>query len=277
MNARKPATMFAFAALAAAACPLAEASGLVGQQVVATFSNPILAGTIANDPIAGQNTYLDNTATADYSINNGLINNNIVSSNINWGQYSGTNTGFLPDSVLVFVGNSIPGNASTTPFAIGSLTYLNGTSDLSSLIFGVTMNFYAGSVNSANFLGSDNVVITTTNNVFGVPGGLTNGDDDYVNVCGPLSGICGTSIEAVESSEGGSGITVNLSGTIVGDPTLNLSSVALASGQNSTTNGFLGTDPSIGTQGAPEPGTWAMMACGLLLCCVRAGRRRVRG
>ena len=167
----------------------------------------------------------------------------------------------------MFVGATIPSNQ--TNFNIGSLTFLNGTSDLPTLIFGVNMNFYAGSVSSANFLGSDTIVITTTSNVFGVPGGLTNGDDDYINICGTFSQICGTSIEAVESSEGGTGVTVNLTGTIVGDPTLSLTSVALAGGQNSATNGFLGTDPAIGTV-TPEPATWAttlgaMVLGGLLL------------
>ena len=108
------------------------------------------------------------------------------------------------------------------------------------------MNFYAGSVTAGNFLGSDTIVITTTNNIFGVPGGLTNGDDDYVNICGTFSTICGMSIEAVESSENGQGVVVNLSGTIAGDPMLTISSVALAPGQNSTMNGFLGTDPTVG-------------------------------
>jgi len=272
IHTHKKQVMLTLALMAVAGGQSARASGITGEQIVATFSGVVLSGSVANDPVAGQNTYLDNTTTAAYNISNDVNNGGYVSSNLNWGTYSEANpNGFLPESVLVFVGGTIPSNQ--TNFDIGSLTYLNGTSDLPTLIFGVTMNFYAGSVSSGNFLGSDSVVITTTNNVFGVAGGLTSGDDDYINVCGTLSGICGTSIEAVESSEGGQGVTVNLTGTIVGDPTLNLTSVALAAGQNSTTNGFLGTDPTIGAQQAPEPATWVPTGCVLLLACLSFRRR----
>jgi hypothetical protein len=245
----------------------AHASTITGEQIIATFSNPIFAGSVANDPVAGASTYMDNTSTAVYNINNGT-----TSSNMNWGSYSGNASGFLPDSVLVFVGNTIPSTASTTAFSVGSLTYLNGTSDLDTLLFGATINFYAGSVSTGNFLGSDTMVFTTTNNIFGVPGGLANGDDDYVNICGTFSSICGTSIEAVESSEGGTGVVVNLMGTIVGDPTLNLSSVSLAGGQNSTTNGFLGADPAIGAN-TPEPGALTLTGCALLLLALLRSTR----
>jgi hypothetical protein len=257
---------FVFLAMVAAGVQCATAGTLTGEQIVATFSGVVLQGTIANDPAAGETTYLDNTATAAYNVNNGSS-----SSSLSWGTYSGTGSGFDTFSLLVFVGNTIP-STPTTPFDIGSFTFLNGTSDLDTLIFGVTMNFYAGSVSSTNFLGSDNVVITTTNNIFGVPGGLAGGDDDYVNICGTFSTICGTSIEAVESSEGGTGVVVNLSGTIAGDPTLTVSSVALAGGQNSATNGFLGTDATIGSQ-VPEPASWALTAFALALGCLVMRRR----
>ena len=240
------------------------AGTITGQQIIVTFSGAVLQGTVANDPTAGSNTFLDNTSTAVFSYSNDVVNNNVASSSLIWGQFTGTNTGFQPFSDLVFVGNNIPSTHATTSFNLGSLTFLNGTSDLTSLIFGATMNFYAGSVTSANFLGSDNIVITTTSNIFGVPGGLTNGDDDYVNICGTFSSICGTSIEAVESSENGTGVVVNLSGTIVGDPMLSILSVDLAPGQNSTTNGFLGTDPPVGAQVVPEPTSWMLMGSALI-------------
>jgi len=261
-----------FVAFSGPGAPWPIAGGFTGDQIIATFSNPVLAGTIANDPVSGSSTYLDNTSTAVYNINNDIGSPGSASSNMNWGTYSEANpTGFLPESLLVFVGSTIPASPST-PFNIGSLTFLNGTSDLSTLIFGATINFYAGSVSAPDYLGSDTIVITTTNNIFGVPGGLSNGDDDYVNICGTFSSICGTSIEAVESSEGGTGVVVNLSGTLVGDPTLDLSSVALAGGQNSMTNGFLGSDAPIGAQ-TPEPSTIWMMSAGLGLCVMLARQR----
>ena len=264
----KSGKVFVFLAMATAGVQSATAGTITGEQIIATFGGIVVAGSVANDPVAGQNTYLNNTGTAVFNIHNDVVgNNNFATSDFNWGTFSSPNpNGFLPLSLIVFAGSVIPSTHDTTAFNIGSLTFLNGTSDLNTLIFGATMSFYAGSVSTANFLGSDSIVITTTSNVFGVPGGLTNGDDDYLNICGTLSSICGTSIEAVESSEGGSlaGVTVNLSGTIVGDPILTISSVALAPGQDSTTNGFLGTDPTIGAQ-APEPASWALMTSALVL------------
>jgi hypothetical protein len=271
----KKGLVFVFLAMAAAGVQSATAGTVTGEQIIATFSGIVLQGTIANDPAAGSNTFVDNTSTAYYLANNDVVNGTSASSSLLWGTYSGVNTtGFLEDSDLVFVGNTIPATP-TTPFDIGSLTFLNGTSDLDTLIFGATMNFYAGSVSTANYLGSDTIVITTTDNVFGVPGGLNGGDDDYVNICGTFSTICGTSIEAVESSEGGNGVVVNLSGTIMGDPTLTISSVALAGGQNSSTNGFLGTDAPIGAQ-VPEPASWGLTTAALLLGCL-VMRRRASG
>jgi hypothetical protein len=253
---------------------LASASSIDGLQIIAVFNSPVLNGSIANSPVAGKNTYLDNTATAVYNFNNG-----VASSNMNWGTFTGPHTGFLPESTLVFEGNTIPATHSTTPFDIGSLTYLNGTSDLTSVIFGASIDFYAGSVSSANFLGRDSITITTTSNIFGVPGGLTSGDDDYLNICGPLSGICATSIEAVESSEGGTGLVVNLTGTIAGDPTMKISKVDVAPGQNSTINGALRMDPPIGAI-TPEPASFMLVGGALLLAglfrsrfaCFRNGR-----
>ncbi len=261
-------------AMAAAAGPAALASGINGQQIIVTFSGVALVGSIANDPAAGANTILDNTSTAVFNITNDVVNNNVASSSMSWGIFTGTNTGFQPFSDLVFVGNTIPTTHATSAFNVGSLTFLNGTSDLTSLVFGVTMNFYAGSINQTNYLGSDTVAITTTSNVFGVPGGLTSGDDDYVNVCGQFSGICGTSIEAVESSEGGTGFVVNLSGTIVGDPMLTISGVTVAGTQDPNTNGFLGSDPAIGSA-APEPSSWALTACAAAFVLFLARRRRL--
>ena len=141
-------------------------------------------------------------------------------------------------------------------FRLGTFTFTNGTSALNQLVFGFTISFYDTVVGPTSFLGSDQIVITTTSDITGG----APGDDDYVNICGTFSSICGTSIEAVETSEGGTGVTVNLTGAIIGDPTLTINGVSLATGQAGGTNGFIGTDPAIGAI-TPEPGTWTMF-CG---------------
>jgi hypothetical protein len=168
----------------------------------------------------------------------------------------------------------VTGNSSGT-YQIGTLFFQNSDSTLQALIFGATINFYLGSVNPNAYLGSDSIIITTTSNIYGQPGGLTSGDDDYVNICGNNSQICGQSIEAVENSEGGAGLAVNLYGSFLGDPTLLLQSVSLAPGQNSAVNGAILTDPPLGEL-VPEPGVFGLTAAGLataILACVRVRRR----
>lgn len=256
--------MFMIAAASILGSASVHASGVNGT-IVAAFSNPVLAGTVANNPAAGQNTFEDNTGTAVYA-----ISNSTAGSSLSWGSYPGSEP-FQEFSELSFVGSAIPSDI-TDPFQLGTIAFTNGTSVDGTTIFDATLSFYYNTIGSSTFLGSDQVIITTTINVFGVPGGLTDGDDDYINICGNNSSICATSIEAVESSEGGTGVTVNLFGTIAGDPTLNITSVALASGQTATTNGFLGTDPPVGGE-TPEPATWATLSGALALGLVVLRRR----
>ena len=175
-----------------------------------------------------------------------------------WGASSG-NSGPDTFSDLIFFGGVIPADL-TQSFQLGTITFANGTSDLNSLIFGATLSFYANTVNPLTFLGSDQVIITTTSNV----AGSQPVDNDYLNICGNSSNICANSIEAVESTEGGSGLTVNLVGRIVGDPVLFLDSVSLASGQTAGENGTIGANPPTGAA-VPEPATWTMLAGALAL------------
>src|SRR5262249_31789594 len=96
--------------------------------IIGVFSNPILIGSVLNDPTVGQITFFNNAGTA-------------VTSG------SGTNVlkwGIAPDlaiplvqqtSVLTFTGaTNLPAD-SATPIPIGIINFYNGTSDLNSLIF----------------------------------------------------------------------------------------------------------------------------------------------
>jgi hypothetical protein len=232
-------------------CSSAQADTIIG-----VFSNPVLAGTVADDPTIGQNTYFDNTGTAVSFIDN--VNNPVTGGTPPQQQFGNfVLWGSGADSEIDFFGALIPPDP-TAPFQIGTLTFNNGFSNLNQLVFGFTLSFYDTAVGPGSFLGSDQIIITTTQDL----SGSAPGDDDYLNICGPSSSICGKSIEAAEASEGGTGVTVNLIGTITGDPMLSLTDVNLAAGQTGPLNGFIGSDPAIGAL-TPEPGTWIMLALGL--------------
>jgi hypothetical protein len=130
----------------------------------------------------------------------------------------------------LFAGATLPGDP-TTQFQVGTISYINGTNTPNTLIFAATLNFYLGSVAASNLVATDSVIINTTMN-FGIPAL----DADYINICGNSSNICNSSIEAIESSDGGTGFTAALFGTIIGDPQLNLLDVSSSSG-----DGFIGS------------------------------------
>ena len=176
----------------------------------------------------------------------------------------GTDTGFPASetySQLVFSGASGLPASFTTPMQIGTIYFLSGTSALDTLIFGATLSFYLNSVSLANFVGSDNVTITTTNNQ-NMSTGLTptelQTDADYINICGNDSNICGSSIEAYEDSEGDIGLTVDLDATLDG---LILTSVSPAPGQDPLTSGVVGNLPPLGIS---EPASFVLLSGGLL-------------
>jgi len=223
--------------------------------IIGVFSNPVVQGYVADDPVIGSTTYFNNTGTAVDFIDN--VNNPTLGGTPPQQQYGNfVLWGSADSSEVDFFGGQIPGDPSS-PFEIGTFTFSNGYSALNQLVFGFTISFYDTTVGPTSFLGSDTMVITTTQDL----SGSYPGDDDYLNFCGTFSSICGTSIEAVEASEGGTGVTAVLYGTITGDPTLSLTSVALAAGQTGPTNGFIGTDPALGI-GTPEPATWMMLLFG---------------
>ena len=248
----------------------AMANGVQGNTIIGVFGGVVTNGYILNDPSLGQTTYFDNTTTAFSAIVNstdpttgGTPPLQSTGSALIWGDNNGGNG---QPSTLDFFGAPIPSILNQN-FLLGRLTFGNGTSDLSSLIFGATISFYSGSVSTQTFLGTDTISITTTSNLGQDP----SQDADYINICGNQSNICGNSIHAIESSQGGTGVTVDLYGTIVGDPQLFLNLVTLTDGQSSTINGFIGDSAPAGA--VPEPSTWAMMILGFVGLGFMAYRR----
>ena len=84
-------------------------------------------------------------------------------------------------------------------------------------------------------------------------------DADYINICGNGSNICGSSIEAYEDSEGGTGVTADLTAQIVGDPQLQFLNVTVSPDQLAT-GGLVGNEAAAGV--IPEPSTCSMIILG---------------
>ena len=232
--------------------------------ITGVFSNVIAAGNVLNDPTVGTSTYLDNTGTIVVGTATPGGAACTGANTLCWGSDPGVG---LPDnqqySELVFTGATSFNSSSGATQNIGTISFLNGTSALTSLIFGATLSLY----DNGDFVGADSIIINTTSNQYSGTG-LTlaelNTDADYINICGNDSNICASSIEAYEDSEGGTGLLVDLSGNLVGDPTLDLDNVAVdPSEAGCTTCGVVGDEQALGV--TPEPPAFVLMSTALVL------------
>jgi hypothetical protein len=249
-----------------------------GGTIIGVFSDPIYSGFVTHDPNIFTSTYFDNTKTAPLSLS--IVNSTnpalegtpplpgetplqATGSKLQWGS---NGSGVDPSesfSELIFFGAQVPADISQ-PFQAGVITFLNGTSDLTSLIFGASLSLYDNVVSDATYLGTDTVIITTTSNL----NADATQDADYINICGNGSNICSKSIEAIEDSQGGTGVTAELQGQIVGDPMLQFTDATLAPNQPNLLDpgsppglsGIVGSEAAGGV--IPEPSTWAMMILG---------------
>ena len=242
----------------------ARADGLTpGGTIIGIFSDPIYSGFVTHDPtISSPPVYFDNSATAPLSLS--IVNSTdptlagtpalqATGSKLQWGSDASVDPS-EQFSALIFFGAPIPANIHQ-PFEAGVITYLNGTSNLNSLIFGASLSLYDNVVSPQTYLGTDTVIITTTSNL----GVSLAQDADYINICGNGSNICGSSIEAYEDSEGGTGVTAVLQGQIVGDPQLQFTDVTVSPDQLAT-GGLVGNEAAAGI--IPEPSTWVMIMLG---------------
>jgi PEP-CTERM motif len=251
-----------------------------GGTIIGVFSDPIYSGFVTHDPNIFTSTYFDNTKTAPLSLS--IVNSTnpalegtpplpgetplqATGSKLQWGS---NGSGVDPSesfSELIFFGAQVPADISQ-PFQAGVITFLNGTSDLTSLIFGASLSLYDNVVSDATYLGTDTVIITTTSNL----NADATQDADYINICGNGSNICSKSIEAIEDSQGGTGVTAELQGQIVGDPMLQFTDATLAPNQPNLLDpgsppglsGIVGSEAAGGV--IPEPSTWAMMVLGFI-------------
>ena len=163
----------------------AQAGFFIGS-ISARFENPTLSGSIRNPA-----TFYNNTGSASYSASGGG-----ATSTFRWGS-----SGY---SSLNFFANQDVQVNSDEPFSFGTVTYYNGTSELSSLVFGVNLVL--------EFIGSPTVSkltipisIVTTNNI-----GDANANADYISF--------GTQVPVSFFTYEGIGATAILKGSIVGNP-----------------------------------------------------------
>ncbi len=207
----------------------ASAFVLLSGTTTGTFDNFVLSGNVINTN--SSLGFYDNTAT-NFSFGSGT-------SAMGWGTNPGTST-------LTFTGKPFAVGLGQT-FDIGTLTYFNGTSDLTSLIFGATLTLGAGA--GVDPLAASFQIITTVNT-----GYSPARDADYIL------------FDALPSTYLGSfeGATVNfeLYGRIVDDPMMTFDFALLP-----------GDQPGVIAPGIPELSSWAMMLIGFGGAALRLHRR----
>lgn len=205
----------------------AAASPFYSGTIHGVFSHPVLAGTLLD--LARRPVFLDNSKTAVSSIVNGPSTAEVISGD--------NNGGYGAPSTIIFTGSTFRNVAPGQEFNLGTVAYFNGTSTLSSLLFGATLTLSVLEDPSISALTTQMGIVTTAN------GGFSPVlDADYLRFP-PLS----LAFHVYE----GAGATGILRGSILGDPQLVLTNIVLAPGQ---TNGFLAT--------VPEPSPLLLLAAG---------------
>lgn len=240
-----------------------------GGTITGTFTDVVDYGNLLNYPSVGQLYFENNTGTAVTGTATAAGSACAGANMLCWG----VDTNIAPNdsySELIFTGTTTFNASSSAPQPVGTIYYLNGTSAINTGIFGATLSFY---LNNA-FIGSDNVIISTTVNQFsglGLDPAQLNADADYINICGNGSNICGSSIEAYEDSEGGTGLLVDLTGALDG---LVLTNVNLDPSQSTcTTCGIVGNSPALAA--VPEPPSFVLLATSLVALFGLYGMRLV--
>jgi hypothetical protein len=229
------------ASIALLAAPNAHSSPSYSGQFVASWSHPVLSG-ISYDGATGTPSTLNNSAGAAC---------NIVGCPQGVGFTLGPTTlawGISPQSsTLNFDGHFFSGVAPGTVFDMGTITFFNGTSDLSTIIFGATLDLtYVQCGFCAPNLPIDNLhisvpIVTTANT------GTDRQNADWVGPFGTPTPLTFNVIEGFSAN-------AELYGMIVGDPHFQPEFIV-----TTDPNAFIGNG-----QPVPEPASLSLLLVGLL-------------
>lgn len=213
-----------------------QASTLYSGSISGNFANPVLSGNIIN--VDRSLSFLDNTSTAVFT--------GVGTNTFTWGTFP---PGPVPPfSRFVFTGNTITNQPANTPFALGTFRFLNGTSALNSLVFGVTLNLsFSGNAAVTPDVSKLNIVTTANGGVDKFADADFVGFDKFPNTFNVFEGA--------ES-------TATLVGEIVGDPQLMLLDITLPPNDP---NGFLAQGQG---SAVPEPGSFVLVSLGLAGACL---------
>jgi hypothetical protein len=229
---------YAVAVLTASGAVPAAAATFNGT-TIGQWINPVLTGNTV-DPVTGVTTPTNNTTTAACDLAGCPI---AVAGNpattVAWGN--------TPDSsFLSFTPKPFSANSGQV-FDFGTVTYFNGTSALSSLIFGASLSV-SFSLTTQDKTVNPKIIpitITTTNNT-----GTAQQNADFIGFPANLNVTFNVLEGATASAE--------LTGKILGDPEFHL--VDLILNPDSVGLGFVGN----GLVGVPEPGSLALLASALI-------------
>lgn len=221
------------------------------------WSAPVLSGTVIDAATGAPSSY-DNTATANCNLAAcpvALAGD--PATLLVWGSGAAA----LPYSSVQFVGASFSNVLPGQVFELGRLSYLNGTSGLTTLIFAATLTLQArsGAVALTDPLAVGVNIVTTANS------GTPEQNADYLDFgTGTFGTVQPVSFNVYE----GETATAILYGSIVGDPQLKPVTIVMAAG---STGGFIGNGLPAPV---PEPGSPVLLLLGLGMGGLAAWRRR---
>ncbi len=225
--------------------PLTATAGTISGLVTGTWMNPVLAGPVIN--LDGTTTVLNNSTTAFYSAT--------PSNDLRWG----TNTFAPPPSIysgVIFQGSSLSNVPTGLEVLLGTITFLNGTSQLDSLLFGATLRISVPADPTVTPFDALMTISTTVNGGTCIPC-----DADFIR-------LTNVDILSTMNVNEGATATFNVYGKFVGDPLISLTRYTVASG---STGGFVGNGQPADI---PEPASAALVAGGLIAIVATARTRR---
>ncbi len=225
-------------------------AGTFSGKIVGVFDNFVWAGSVID--VNGAYVPLDNNATGPATLVGGGTNA------IQWGTNTPSTTVPIYSS-LVFAGSTFNNQPGNQTFDLGTITLLNGTSSLDSLLFGGRLTLTA-----LDFANQPIASITQSLNPFDVFTTVNTGISPERDADLIFFKNIAVSFNVAE----GATSTVTVRGAIVGDPDLILSGLA-----NPTAGGTVGVGPSAFT---PEPASWATALAGLVAVAGIAQRKKAQ-